>query len=579
MLETGVCNPQSFSLSGTATSNFEDTFNDWLVNGKIHRLWARDASLWGMGNEAQWLGWLDIVDEQISNLGHLRDLAEDVGKAGFRDAIVLGMGGSSLCSVVFSLTFNSQSGFPRLHVLDSTDPAQLRTLERKIDYSATLFILASKSGSTLELDTLQRYFFDRILETVGAEQAPSHFIAITDPDSKLEHVALDQGFRHIFHGVRSIGGRYSALSNFGMVPATIMGVDVLRFLQNSNQMVLACSPRFSDSSNPGVALGTLLGSLALEGRDKVTILASPGVYNLGVWLEQLLSESTGKCGKGIVPVDREPIGPPEVYGDDRVFIYMQLAGDEDNEQIQRLGELESVGQPVVRIEIRDIYHLGQEWFRWEIATAVIGSILKVNPFDQPDVEAAKIETRELIKSTEQLVSSPIERPFFCCEDFNLFADETNISALSTDSGSNQSLANYLRAHFNRIGSGDYLALLAYIEMNTSHEESLRRLRAAIRDAKRSATCVGFGPRFLHSTGQVYKGGPDTGVFLQITCDDTVDLPIPGRNYTFSTVKSAQARGDFEVFSKRGKRSLRVHLSCNTSVGLTKLEAAVAEALR
>jgi len=579
VLEPGVCNTQSFFLSSTATSNFEDTFNDWIVNDKVRRLWTRDASLWSMGNEAQWLGWLDIVDEQISNFGHLRDLAEDVGKAGFRDAIVLGMGGSSLCSVVLSSIFKPQSGFPRLHVLDSTDPKQLRTLEKKIDYSTTLFILASKSGSTLELEILQRYFFNRILETVGTVQAPNHFIAITDPDSKLERIALDQGFRHVFQGVRSIGGRYSALSNFGMVPATVMGVNVLSFLQNSNQMALACSPGSSDSNNPGVALGALLGSLALEGRDKVTILASSSVYDLGVWLEQLLAESTGKCGKGIIPVDREPVGPPAVYGDDRVFIYMRLAEDEDDEQIQKLGELESVGQPVVRIEIRDAYHLGQEWFRWEIATAVIGSILKVNPFDQPDVEAAKIVTRELIKSTKEPIPSPIERPFFCCEDIKLFADETNISALCATSGSHLSLADYLRAHFNRISPGDYLALLAYIEMNATHEESLRRLRVAIRDAKCSATCVGFGPRFLHSTGQIYKGGPNTGVFLQITCDDTVDLPTPGRNYSFSTVKSAQARGDFEALNERGRRSLRVHLSCDVSAGLTTLETAVYEALR
>ncbi len=573
------CNPQSYSVPAAATAKLQAALDDWLVNGKIRRLWARDASLWSGADEDQWLGWLHITEEQIAHRHHLTDLAEDVRGAGFTDAMVLGMGGSSLCPEVFSLTFGPQTGFPRLHVLDSTDPAQVKTFDEKVDLAKTVFIVASKSGSTLEPNIFQQYFFERVRETVGAEQAPKHFIAVTDPGSQLEKTARDLGFRNVFHGFKSIGGRYSALSDFGMVPAAVMGVDTARFLGNSDRMAAACSPCSPAPENPGVVLGTLLGTLALEGRDKVTILSSSGIYDLGAWLEQLLAESTGKQGKGLIPVDREPVGPPEVYSNDRVFVHLRLAADPDEEQTRALEKLEAAGHPIVRIEIPGVHDLGQEWFRWEIATSVAGSILGINPFDQPDVESAKIATRKLTDEVEQSGSLPPETPFFESDGVGLFADEKNAAALSESVGPDPSLADYLRAHLNRIGAGDYLALLAYIEMNEAHERSLQAARVAIRDAKNSATCLGFGPRFLHSTGQAYKGGPNSGVFLQITCEDAADLPIPGRSYTFGVVKAAQARGDFEVLAERGRRVLRVHLASDVEAGLAKLEAAVIEALK
>ena len=579
VLASGECNPQSYTVSAAVKAKLEATLEDWLVNGKIRRLWARDASLWSGADESQWLGWLHVTEEQLAHRHHLTDLANDVREAGFTDAMVLGMGGSSLCPEVFSLTFGPQSGFPRLHVLDSTDPAQVKTLEEKVDLAKTVFIVASKSGSTLEPNVFQQYFFDRVRETVGAEQAPKHFIAVTDPGSQLEKAARDLGFRHIFHGVKSIGGRYSALSDFGMVPAAVMGVDTPRFLEHSDRMAAACSPCSSAPENPGVVLGILLGALALEGRDKVTILSSPGIHDLGAWLEQLLAESTGKQGRGLIPVDREPVGPPEVYGNDRVFVHLRLTSDPDEEQTQALEKLEAAGHPVVRIEIPDVHDLGQEWFRWEIATAVAGSILGINPFDQPDVEAAKIAARKLTDEVEQSGSLPAETPFFETAGAKLFADDSNAAALSQAAGPNPSLSDYLRAHLGRAGAGDYVALLAYIEMNEAHENSLQAARVSIRDAKHTATCLGFGPRFLHSTGQAYKGGPNSGVFLQITCDDAVDLPIPGRAYTFGVVKAAQARGDFEVLAERGRRALRLHLGSDVEAGLAKIEAAVTEALQ
>ena len=574
---TGL-NPLSFALHDSAAARLEAVLDDWRANDKVRRLWARDSSLWTASDEDRWLGWLQVIEEQIERSRPRQDFAKDVRVEGFTDAVVLGMGGSSLCPEVFSATFGPQDGFPRLRVLDSTDPAQIQTLEKKINLARTLFLVASKSGGTLEPSILLEYFFDRVRGTIGAEQAPRHFIAITDPGSPLEQAARNAGFRHIFHGVSSIGGRYSALSDFGMVPAAVMGVDTPRFLHRSDLMAAACSPCSSAPDNPGVVLGALLATRALEGQDKVTILASPGVYDLGAWLEQLLAESTGKQGRGLIPVDREPVGPPETYGDDRVFVHLRLAADPDKEQTRALGRLEAAVHPVVRITIPDVYNLGQEWFRWEVATAVAGSILGINPFNQPDVEAAKAAARKLTGEVEQSGSLPAETPFWEADGLKLFADEGNASALSTAAGGDASLAGYLRAHWDRVGPGDYAALLAYVERNESHEKLLQAARVAIRDAKRSATCLGFGPRFLHSTGQIYKGGPDTGVFLQITCEDAADLSIPGSGHTFGVVKAAQSRGDFDVLTARGRRALRVHLGNDVEAGLTKLNRAVVKAL-
>jgi transaldolase/glucose-6-phosphate isomerase len=395
----------------------------------------------------------------------------------------------------------------------------------------------------------------------------------------MQHVAESDGFRHIFFGLASIGGRYSALSNFGMVPAAIMGVDALRFLDHTEEMVHACSSSVPVEESPGVVLGTILGVLAKHGRDKVTLIASPGLRDLGAWLEQLLAESTGKEGKGVIPVDLEQVGPPEVYGKDRVFAYIRLASAPDAAQDAAVTALERAGQPVVRIAVADIYDLGQEFFRWEIATAVAGAIIGINAFNQPDVEASKVATRKLTTEYETTGKLPAETAVVEEQGTKIFADARNAAALKQAAGRDQSLAGYLKAHLNRVAAGDYCALLAYIERTDVHQEQLQEVRHAIRDAKRVATCLGFGPRFLHSTGQAYKGGPNTGVFLQITCDDAADLPVPGQKYTFGVVKAAQARGDFEVLAARERRALRVHLGPDVRAGLAKLHEIVLSALR
>ena len=509
---------QSSKLPDALAKQVAQNVNDWRAAGKVRRLWQRDASLWTNGDESQWLGWLDVAEKQSECKEKFQQLAQEIRSEKFSDIFLLGMGGSSLCPEVLAKTFGHIEGFPKLNVLDSTDPAQVRAFEKKIDLAKTLFIVSSKSGSTLEPNIFKQYFFERVKETIGSEKAGSRFIAITDPGSKLEAEATADKFRHIFHGVPSIGGRYSALSNFGIVPAAVMGLDVAKFLDRTEEMVEACAAAVPVEKNPGVMLGIILGTAAKAGRDKVTIITSPAISDLGAWLEQLLAESTGKQGKGLVPVDREELAASACYGSDRIFAYLRFEGAPDSAQDEKVAALEKAGNPVVRISVNDTYDLGQEFFRWEIATAVAGSIIGINAFNQPDVEASKIETRKLTTEYEKAGSLPPEKPFFEQGGIKLFADPKNASAVGSGN-----LGGRLRAHLARIQPGDYFALLAYVEMNPAHESRLQEIRLAIRDAKQVATCLGFGPRFLHSTGQAYKGGPNSGVFLQITCDDANDL--------------------------------------------------------
>jgi transaldolase/glucose-6-phosphate isomerase len=563
---------QTFKLPEALASSVKKTIDDWRAGDKLPRLWNRDASLWTGTDEASWLGWLDVSEEQIAHREDFRRLAEDAKSGGFSDILLLGMGGSSLCPEVLENTFGRISGFPQLHVLDSTDPAQIKFFEQKIDVAKTLFVVSSKSGSTLEPNIFKQYFFEKAKQAVGAERAGSRFIAITDPGSKLEQVAKSDRFRHLMPGIPSIGGRYSALSNFGMVPAALMGIDTGNFLERTAAMVQACGASVAVEENPGAMLGIVLGTAAKSSRDKVTIITSPGISDLGAWLEQLLAESTGKQGKGIIPVDREALGAPDVYGNDRVFVYLRLESAPDARQETKVAALEKAGQPLIRISVADIYDLGQEFFRWEIATAVAGSIIGINAFNQPDVEASKIVTRNLTSEYEKTGSLPAEAPVLEDGGIKLFTDMKNADALARGAGGDKSLTGCLRAHFGRLGAGDYFALLAYIQMNASHEAQLQTMRHALRDKKRVATCLGFGPRFLHSTGQAYKGGPNSGVFLQITCDDAADLPVPGQKYTFGVVKAAQARGDFQVLADRGRRALRVHLGKDVEASLSRLTA-------
>jgi transaldolase / glucose-6-phosphate isomerase len=569
-------NAMSYKLPDESEKDVQAALEDWRKEGKVRRLWSADASLWTEADEAHWLGWLEIVDKQLKGIAHLEHFADDVKRSGFRDVLLLGMGGSSLGPEVLGETFGTKPGFPNLHVLDSTDPAQIRHFEGHIDPARTLFLVSSKSGSTLEPNIFKQYFYERAKQAVGAEEAPKRFVAITDPGSSLEKAALNEGFRCVFHGLPSIGGRYSVLSAFGMVPAAAIGVDPRAFLESTAEMVRSCAASAPPAENPGIILGAILGTCQRRGRDKVTIIASQGIADFGAWLEQLLAESTGKLGKGIVPVDAEPLGAPAVYGNDRVFAYLRLAADQDAEQERAVSALEAAGHPVVRITVHDRMQLGQEFFRWEMATAVAGSIIGINPFDQPDVEAAKVKTRDLTEAYERSKALPEQRAFFEGDGIKLFADPRNEAALKPQASS---LAAALKAHFGRIGAGDYAALLAYIERSPAHIDAMQRLRRVIRDTTKAATCVGFGPRFQHSTGQVYKGGPNSGVFLQITCDDPEDLPVPGQSYTFGIVKEAQARGDFEVLAERGRRALRAHITGDLDVGLDTLSRAIEQALQ
>jgi len=571
-------NPHSYKLPDQLAGAVKTTVSDWRAKGSVSGLWAKDADVWTGADEANWLGWLNVTEEQLAQNQEFKKLAQDARSASFTDVLVLGMGGSSLCPEVLSKTFPAVPGFPRLHVLDSTDPAQIKSFENKINLAKTLFVVSSKSGSTLEPNIFKQYFFERVKQTVGAEKAGSHFIAVTDPGSKLLQVAKSDHFRAICDGVPSIGGRYSALSDFGIVPAALMGLDTGEFLQRTQQMVDACAGRVPVAQNPGAILGIILGSAARAGRDKLTIITSPGISDLGAWLEQLLAESTGKEGKGIIPVDREELAVPAVYGSDRVFAYLRLEPAPDAGQDAKVAALESAGQPVVRISVSDVYNLGQEFFRWEIATAVAGAIIGINPFNQPDVEASKVATRALTSEYEKKGSLPAESPILEDGGIKLFTDSKNADALAHAAGKEKSLAGYLKAHLSRVTTGDYFAVLGYVEMDAEHEAALQKIRHTVRDKKNVATCLGFGPRFLHSTGQAYKGGPNSGVFLQITCDDAADLPVPGQKYTFGVVKAAQARGDFQVLAERGRRALRVHLGKNVGSDLAKLADAVRNAL-
>jgi transaldolase/glucose-6-phosphate isomerase len=543
--------------------------DDWQEGGKVRRLWSHDATLWTGADEAGWLGWLGIAEDQIEHADRLEAVARDAREGDFTHALLLGMGGSSLAPEMLARTFGPIDGAPELEVLDSTDPAQVRATEERVPLDSTLFIVSSKSGATLEPDILERYFAARLEEAVGAEEAPRRFIAVTDPGSDLERSARDRGFRHIAHGVPSIGGRYSALSNFGILPAAVMGVDVRALLDRAAEMAHACAPEVSVRDNPGVVLGAVLGAAATRGRDKVTLVVAPAIADLGAWLEQLLAESTGKQGRGIVPVAREPLGQPDVYGEDRLFVHVRLDAAPDPEQDAAVDTLVAAGHPVVRLTLRDLHDLGGEIFRWECATAVAGSIIGINPFDQPDVEATKQATLELTSEYERTGALPAEEPLLSQDGLALFADGRNRAGLAGTG----SLEEALRTHLDRAGTGDYVALLAYVPRTPEHEAMLADMRRAIRDRFRVATVDGFGPRFLHSTGQAYKGGPNSGVFLQITCDHPDDMTVPGTGYTFGVVEDAQARGDLAVLQDRGRRAARVHLG-DAESGLETLRRAI-----
>ncbi|MDE2061776.1 MAG: bifunctional transaldolase/phosoglucose isomerase [Bradyrhizobium sp.] len=566
---------QKMALSPGLEKAVEKRTEEWRAAASVRRLWHKDKSVWTDDDENRWLGWLDSPAK--ADIADYEDYARRVKGQNFSDAVVLGMGGSSLGPEVLAETFPKKAGFPRLHVLDSTDPAQVRAMEQKVDLARTVFIVSSKSGGTTEPNVMKDYFFAQVSKAIGAEKAGHRFIAITDPGSSLEKVAKKQGFARIFHGEPTIGGRYSVLSPFGLVPAATAGIDVKSLIHHTLAMVRSCGADVPPHENPGVRLGLAMGLAGVEGRDKVTIFSSRKIADFGAWAEQLIAESTGKDGKGLIPIEGETLGEVSAYGNDRFFIDLRTEGEDDAAHDAKLNALEQAGHPVVRIVLKSVEHIGQEFYRFEMATAVAGAILGINPFNQPDVEAAKVKTRELTAAFEKTGSLPKEEPVVSTDEADLYTDAANAGELRK-AGADGTLESWLKAHFSRVHADDYVALLAYIERNAKHIDALQGARVAVRDRRHVATCAEFGPRFLHSTGQAYKGGPDSGVFLQITADEREDLAVPGQKASFGVIKAAQARGDFDVLTERGRRALRVHLKGDLSSGLKTLDEAIRRAL-
>ncbi len=573
--------PMTVNLPQALTASVEKCLESWKASARVSALWQKDSTVWTGKDEAKWLDWLGLPVSELEKVDQYEKFAQEIKSSGFTDVLLLGMGGSSLAPEVFSVTYGPAAGYPRLHILDSTDPQQIAHVQAGLETKKTLFVVASKSGSTLEPSIFMKHFLERAKGELG-DNFGAHFVAITDPGSKLEAEARALNFRNIFHGLPGVGGRYSALSPFGVVPMCLLGMDVRQFLQIAADMAEAC--KLAGADNPGLHLGAVMGEANLVGRDKLTIFTSPSIYDFGAWLEQLVAESTGKVGKAIIPVDQELPGAMELYGKDRLFVFVKLAGDKtdhglQNEEVEKfLSTAEAAGHPVITITLKDKLHLAGEFFRFEMATAVAGAVMGIKPFDRPDVEASKIGTRELTDAYAKTGKLPAEESFFTAGQIELYSSVENAEAI-TGGAKQQTLSGMLASHLQRLNSGDYFALLAYLFMDHKEIEStLFKLRMAVRDKKQVATCLGFGPRFLHSTGQAYKGGPNSGVFLQVTADDAEDLPVPGARYTFGAVKAAQARGDFRVLLDRKRRALRVHIKGDLKTGLESLKTAMLEAL-
>ncbi len=543
----------------------------WEAGERTGRIWEGDATVWTGRDEAYWLGWLDAPEREAARLRDYAELARVAAHKGIRHVLLLGMGGSSLGAEVVRQSFERSPGSPRLHVLDSTHPDQVRAFAEAIDPRSAWVVVASKSGSTVEPNLLLSYFLDRFTAELG-ENAPARFLAVSDPGSALDKLAREKRFLALVPGEPTIGGRFSAISPFGLVPAALLGLDLPRYVNRAAELAVDCREA-EVLKNPGVALGLALGVAAEAGQDKLTLVLAPEIAALGAWLEQLIAESTGKLGQMILPIDQELLAPPNWYGKDRLFVVVRYAGRLAAEQEAAVASLLFAGLPVIEIDCADLASLGAEFFRWEFATAVAGAFLGLHPFDQPDVEAAKIAARKLTDEVEETGALPAEAPFYAGHGIELFADPDEAAALflATDE---RSLRGLLAAHLDRARPGDYVALCAFLEMNAENEAAMAELRHAVSRVTGVATTLGFGPRFLHSTGQAHKGGPATGLFLQFTDKPNADLPVPNRRLTFGQVIAAQARGDFEVLTARGRRALRIHFAMGAEKGLKRVLGAI-----
>jgi glucose-6-phosphate isomerase len=536
----------------------------------LDRLRERDPSLWsddpaGQAVIRNRLGWLDVHRQMLGRLDELAEFSEWVHENEFRWVVLCGMGGSSLAPEVLQRTFGAKAGYPELIVLDTTDPESILRVENRINIVSTLFIVSSKSGTTIETASLHRYFAERTQDATGDTGVLSNFVAVTDPGTILHRQAVDEDFHHVFLNPPDIGGRYSALSMFGLVPAAAIGMDVERLLGAAETL----------DWEEALELGARLGELAQDGRDKVTFLAAEGLESFGAWAEQLLAESTGKRGRGVIPVDCEPPGAPDVYGDDRAFVYLDAA--ERNDELEKsVRAFEAAGHPVITTITADAYDLGREFLRWEIATAVLGAVLRINPFDEPNVQESKDNTRVVLEQYARAGELPKSDPAASEDGLALYMDGTTASALRPSG--EHSVAGLVSALVGRAQPPQYVAIMAYIRRSEEHDRLLTRLRKAVRDVTRAATTVGYGPRFLHSTGQLHKGGPATGIFLQITCEDAVDIDIPGSKFGFSVLKQAEALGDLEALQSRKRPVVSVHLDDDVTANLRDLVGAVETSL-
>ncbi len=533
------------------------------------RICRKDTSLWKTEESHQKiiknsLGWLTVPDQMVEAADELAAFSARVRNVGFKDVMVLGMGGSSLCPEVFRRTFGKIPGHPELRVLDSTDPATVLDFESKVDLPHTLFIVASKSGTTIEPLMFYKYFINRVRQVKG-DRAGENFVAITDPGTLMEAMATGDRFRRIFLNPADIGGRYSALSYFGMVPAALQGLDFKTLLDRAERAMHACAPAVHAADNPAVRLGAIIGALAKAGRNKLTLSTDPEISSLGLWIEQLVAESAGKEGAGILPVAGEPLGAPGVYGDDRLFIHIAV-GMMDPEAENRLRAIEAAGHPVIRRVMNDTLDLGEEFYIWEMATAVAGAALGINPFDQPNVQESKDNTKLLLEDFKRDGALPEQTLAVEGRGLKVFCDDETLAAL----GENKTVEDFIAAHVKRVKSGDYIALLNYIQETDKTEALIQTIRTHLRDALHVATTTGYGPRFLHSTGQLHKGGADNGVFVQITADDVQDVPLVGEPFTFGVLKQAQALGDFQSLASRDRRAIRVHLGEDIAGGLKTL---------
>ncbi len=533
------------------------------------RLWEADPTLWKADDVshqtviANALGWLSVFEGVRGEVDALTEFVDELLAEGYRSAVLLGMGGSSLAPEVLHAVLGRRAGYLDLHVLDSTDPAAVLAVEAAVDLESTLFVVASKSGGTTETACFHAYFYERLRE-LGGDLAGRHFVAITDEGTSLQRQAVEQGFRAVFMNPADIGGRYSALSFFGMVPAALIGVDLTRLLDGARAMAVACGPDVPAAENPALFLGAALGEAALAGRDKLTLVFEPPLRALGAWVEQLVAESTGKEGTGILPIDQEALGEPELNGDDRLFVAVGLASVAAAAAAQRLLDLAAAGHPVLMHELADVYDLGGEFLRWEIAVATAGHVLGIDPFDQPNVQESKDNTKRLlagyIAAGELLEDLP--------------AGDGRLAFPVADGELPAALAGF----FAQASPGEYVALQAYVAPGDETWGCLQTLRLELRERLRLATTLGYGPRYLHSTGQFHKGGPTRGLFLQLVGHDPDDVSIPGQPFGFSVLKRAQARGDLGALRAHGCRALRVCLGDDVPAGVKRLTELVAVAL-